>query len=375
LWLAALLGAALALGACGSDDSNDPGAATAAGGDGAAGKVVGDRSSTDLEHLPTDTDQLCGDQPIKIAQVDGFGNNSWRKTAEAELRDELSVCPNVEVTYAQAGGDVQRYNAQVNAFVAQGYDAIVTHDDFAEQGLPALRRAFEAGVVVVPYTASPGGEPGVDYTAFVDYDRRAVARRWAEWLDRVLDGRGDVIFIGGVPGNKQSLGFLEAAKAAMPPGISFLQDTPVDTNWDPAQYQRVTAGLMSKYPRIDAILSDYGQPAVGQMRAYINAGKEHPPLATLASANELGCMYLEHTRAWPHFRMVWFEGTTRMPRWAGRRALAAVNRIELADPTLFELFPFVDTENGRDPVCRRDLPPDADLSTGLTPDELSELFG
>ena len=39
------------------------------------------------------------------------------------------------------------------------------------------------------------------------------------------------------------------------------------------------------------------------------------------------------------------------------------------------MFPFVDTTAGKEPECRKDLPPDADLSSGLTPEELEEVFG
>jgi ribose transport system substrate-binding protein len=281
----------------------------------------------------------------------------------------------VKISYAQAGGDVQKFNTQINSFVAQGYDIIVTYDDFGPQGLPVIRKAYKAGVTIVPYTSDPGGKDGEDYSAFVTYDREEGGKLFAQWLNKVLDGKGNVIFMGGIPGNPSSIGWMKPTMENTAPGIKWLQDKPVDTNWDPAQYTRVTAGLISKYPDLDAYVSDYGAATVGTLRAYKNAGKAMPALATLASSNELGCVYDEVKADWPDFEMIWVDGTTRVVRWAARRALAEFNDIQLKDPKLLRMFPFVDTTEGREPKCREDLPPDSDLSTGLTQQELKEVFG
>ena len=371
LWLVALMALAISVTACGADNSDESAGSEQA----SVAKPPKAGELGDLEQLPQGTEKLCGDEPIKLAQVDGFGANSWRKIVRKELESELKPCTNVEISYAQAGGDIQKYNSQINSFVAQGYDIIVTYDDFGPQGLPAIRKAYKAGVTIVPYTSDPGGEDGQDYSAFVTYDREEGGKLFAQWLDKVLHGKGNVIFMGGIPGNPSSIGWMKPTMENTAPGIKWLQDKPVDTNWDPAQYTRVTAGLISKYPKIDAFVSDYGAASVGQLRAYENAGKPHPPLAALATSNELACMYQEKKKEWPNFEMIWVDGTTRVVRWAARRALAEHNDIQLDDPTLLRMFPFVDTTEGREPECRKDLPPDTDLSTGLTEEELQEVFG
>lgn len=369
--LVAALAMAVVVAGCGDSEGSGGGGAA----DGTPVAENGSSPAGTLEDLPEGTESLCGDRPIRIAQVDGFGANSWRKIVRAELEDELAVCDNVEISYSQAGGDIQKYNTAINSFAAQGYDAILTYDDFGPQGLPAIRKAHQSGVVVVPYISETGGTPGEDFTTEVRYDRAEVGRQFGEWLEKVLDGEGNVIFMGGIPGNPGSEFFMEKTDENTGPGIEWLQDKPVDTDWDPAKYQRVTTGLISKYPQIDAYVSDFGAGSVGQVRAYMSAGEPHPALATLASSNELGCLYQQHKDEWPDFEMIWVEGTTRVVRWAARRALATLNEIELDDPTTnLKMYPFVDTTAGKEPECREDLPPDADLSSGLTSEELEALF-
>ena len=39
-----------------------------------------------------DITPLCGDKPARIALVDGYGADTWRKITHAELQDEASKC-------------------------------------------------------------------------------------------------------------------------------------------------------------------------------------------------------------------------------------------------------------------------------------------
>ena len=47
--------------------------------------------------------------------------------------------------------DQQKATSDIQAMVATGVDAIVVFPDTGEAMLPALRSAYEAGVVTVPY--------------------------------------------------------------------------------------------------------------------------------------------------------------------------------------------------------------------------------
>lgn len=376
---AATITLAMAVSACGSsgnDSTGDSGSSAADTGTAASSTTASAAApSGNLKTLPTGTDKLCGDKPIKIALVDGFGANSWRKTVRGELAAELAPCDNVEISYSDAGGDVQKYNSAINSYIAKGYDGLLTFDDFGEQGLAALRNATKAGVAVVPYISETGGTPGTDFVDFLSTDKTKVGQDQVDWLSKLLGGKGNLVFMGGIPGNSSSKGFFDPlAEAAPKAGLKFLVDQPIDTNWDPAQEQRVMAGLISKYPDINGIVSDYGVASVGGVRAYLNANKPHPPLATNASDNELGCEWAKLHKKWPDFQILSLDGSTRVVRWAARRALATINDVEINDPTKFQLFPFIDTTNGKAPACDKNLPPDADLSSALSPEELQKLF-
>ena len=115
----------------------------------------------------------CGPNPIKFGLLDGFGGNSWRLVTTASGKDEVDKCPSVtEYLYADGQGDTQKAISDIQGMVAQGVNAIVVFPDAGKAILPALRNAYKAGVVTVPYRSDPGGEDGVDYTAYVGSDSR-----------------------------------------------------------------------------------------------------------------------------------------------------------------------------------------------------------
>jgi hypothetical protein len=116
-----------------------------------------------------DISPMCGSKPIILGYADGYSGNSWRKTALAEVRDELRKCPNVsDIKTADAGGDAQKAFSDINNLVAQGVNVLLVHPDAGDALLPALRDATAAGVTVVAWEVKLSGQEGEDYAAFFD---------------------------------------------------------------------------------------------------------------------------------------------------------------------------------------------------------------
>jgi ribose transport system substrate-binding protein len=344
----------------------------------AASAVASAAAGVDTTTEGVDYAALCGTKPLKIAHVAGFGANSWRKITQGEIASELKNCPNVTLEYTQTDGDLQKYITAINSYVAQGYDAIVTYDDFGSQALGALQDATAAGVVVVPYIANPGGEVGKDYAGYTEYDFNTEGDQMAKWLADLTEKGSDLLVVGGLEGGSPSTEALwngiQETNKELGDYFTNLQDTPMASSWDPAFEQKAMSGALTKYPEIDAYASDYGNATKGTLKAFVNAGRSIPPIATSATDNELGCMWLELKDKNPDFQLLTLDGTTTVVRTAARKALAALNGVPDTFPEAFALPVFVDTANGKLPVCREDMPPDADLSSNLTDEELKAVF-
>lgn len=324
-----------------------------------------------------DITKLCGDKPTRVALVDGYGGDTWRKITEAELRDEASKCPNItEVAYAEAGGDPQNYSSLINGYTAQGYDIILAFTDFGDAALPAYRSAFEAGVTMVPYFGDISGEAGTDFAVNPFQDSFAIGKHFAEWTGAALGGKGNVLMLGGPAGAASSQTFMDGFKDGLKafPELTLLDDNYIVTNWNPADAQKATAGLIAQYPQIDAIASDYGVTSLAATKAFLQAGLAVPAMSSIATSNEFNCMYLKAKADGTAWKYLALDGSTADVRFALRQGLAKFQGLEITEPLGVVPYVYGDSETGVDPKCSDTAPPDADLSSLLPEDKLNALF-
>jgi len=350
--------------ACGdSGDSTDTSAGTDATDDAAA----------------ADRPPWCGPDEISLGMTDGFGGNSWRLVTTAAGRAEAEKCPSVtSFEYADGQGDTQKAIADIQGMVAKGVDALVAFPDAGEAMLPALRSAFDAGVVTVPYRVFPGGVDGEDYTAYIGLDSPNDGRNWANWIIEVLPDGGNVLFLSGPSGNSQGEGEAEGLHEVLDPlgTYEFIGEQPFEvTNWDPAETQKVLTAAIAKYPEIDVIVSDFGPSLVGALPAFETAGRSIPPLAT-SDGNVLGCFWEEAQANNPDFAMYTIATGNDHVRTAMQYAIATATGGEVPSSTTHQHEPFENSVTGEpSPVqCEAELPGDIYLSAEMSGDDQAALL-
>jgi ribose transport system substrate-binding protein len=326
-----------------------------------------------------DMSQVCGDKDITVGLADGYGASAWRKIARAELEDEAKKCPHIKkVIYTDAQGSEQKAISDINSLVSLGVGAIVIVPDAGPALIPATRNAMRAGVSVTIVPGDLGGKIGQDYTAAVYDIPQQNGRTWAEWMVKTLGGKGNVVFLGGTPSNPvtplEAVGVREVL--AKHPGMKLLAG-PVDTNWDIAQTQKVMTGLLTKYPRIDGVISDYGVTTVGAVRAFTAAGRPLVPIAT-NDVNQLSCMWKDLSPRNPHFELATVSARSWLIRPALRQAVGAAEGKPDPEPAVIKL-PLFEDSTSHDPSravrCERSLPPSAIVSASLPKAEQARLFG
>jgi len=324
--------------------------------------------------------KFCGTKKIRVGLSVG-AINSHRQIAKAELEDEAKRCPNiVEVGFADAGGNPEKELANIRSLAAQGYDVIIVVADSGAAAIPAMRDAVKAGAAVVPVEVGVDfpGKPGVDYTTVVTPNQEQMASVYAQFIVDKLKGKGNVIVWGGAPGAMQTQGQMEGWKKvfAANPGIKVLEG-PVISNWDPAYYQKVTTALLTKYPQIDAMYSDFGAGVMGSLRAFKAAGRPLVPVTGL-DANGAECFWVDNHTSEPNFQIGFTSSWTWIYRLGLRKGLAAVNGIDNTEPSIVNVSLLVDSTSSDpklQPKCDRDVPPDVSIaSSKLTRDQLIKVF-
>jgi ribose transport system substrate-binding protein len=352
------VGVAIALAGCGSSSSSSTSAASASGGQ----------------------PSWCGSKSITFALADGFGDNNWRKITTGEARDEAAKCKSItKFIYTDGQGNTQKAISDITGLVAQGVNSMVVFPDAGEAVLPAIRHAFKAGVVTVPYRVSPAGKAGVDYNYFISTQFQQAGALWGKWLDKALHCQGNVINLGGPPANSQSLAEYQGMKAALAscPGIHIIGQTPYYvTNWDPAQTQKVITAVLAKYPKIDAITTDFGAALASSFGAFSQAGRKVPAVAT-EDSNQLSCDRVKMLKADPGFKLFTVDSQNWMVRTAVDFAVAKATGGQLPSSEVVPQKPFEDSVSGKPhpAECDPSLPGDAILSAHLTKAQLRAALG
>jgi ribose transport system substrate-binding protein len=359
--LVGLSATSLVLTACGG--GGDDGGSGSGGGQAAGGDVP----------------SWCGPDEAVLGMTDGFGGNSWRIITAESGRDEAAKCPSItEFLYADGQGDTQKAISDIQGMVAQGVNALVVFPDAGEAMLPALRSAYNADVITIPYRVDPGGEAGADYTKYIALDAANDGRNWANWIMEILPDGGNVLFLSGPPGNSQGEQEAEGLHEVLEEAgnYTFIGEQPFEvTNWDPAQTQQVLTAAIAANPQIDVIVSDFGPSLVGALEVFEQSGRSIPPIAT-SDGNVLGCYWADVQADNPDFKLYTIETGNDHVRLAVQHAVALATGGEEPSEESFQHEPFENsvTEDPSAVQCEEDLPGDIYLSAELPADEQAALI-
>ncbi|MBV9379956.1 MAG: substrate-binding domain-containing protein [Streptosporangiaceae bacterium] len=313
----------------------------------------------------------CGPRQASIALADGFGDNTWRELTRYSAVTVAAQCPSVtRYVYTNGEGNTQKAIGDINSLAAQGTTAIVDFPDAGEAMLPALTKAYQAGAIVVPYRVFPGGTAGQNYNTYISTDFTSAGVLWGHDVATALHGQGNVVFLGGPPANSQSLAEYQGLQSVFKsyPGIHVIGQKPYNvTNWDPALTQQVVASLLSKYPKIDAVVSDFGTALAASFPQFQKAGRKIPVIAT-EDGNSLGCDWASMHQTDPGFELFTVSSQTWMVEYAMRYAIALATKGKVPSSTVVPQQNFENSVTGspNKPVCDQSLPATAIMSSGLT---------
>ena len=139
------------------------------------------------------------------------GSDLWRRTMLEEMKMELSLHPSAKFVYADADGNSKRQIQQVKDMVNQGIDLLIISPNEAKPLTDVVEQTYNKGIPVIVIdrkTASPL------YTAYVGADNYEIGKMAGEYLGSLLNGKGNVLEVMGLPGSSPAIerdrGFTDA---------------------------------------------------------------------------------------------------------------------------------------------------------------------
>jgi ribose transport system substrate-binding protein len=171
--------------------------------------------------------------------------------------------------------DLSRQVSLVEEMVASGVDAIVIAPADSKALVPVLRRAQQAGVVVVNIDNRLDAEvlarEGISIP-FVGPDNKAGAKRVAEFLASYLSSGDKVCILEGIRtsfnGQQRRAGFEQAMQEA---GCQIVDSQSAE--WEMSRANTIASSMLSEHPEIKAILAANDNMALGAVAAVKSAGR------------------------------------------------------------------------------------------------------
>jgi ribose transport system substrate-binding protein len=210
--------------------------------------------------------------PYRIALANGFIANTWRiqmiKTAKAYAAQPDVAKELKEFKVVSTGEDVAAQIAAINNFIDSGFDAIVVNAQNPKAFGPVIRRANQAGVVLVAFDNILDTEDAIN----VDVDQKGLGVLWANWLIKQVPNGGKVLEIRGVTGTSVDTDRHNGIHETLDASGKKWDVIEAIGKWDDPTAQKVTADAIAVQKHFDGITAQGGD--TGVVQAMIDA--KHP---------------------------------------------------------------------------------------------------
>ena len=210
--------------------------------------------------------------PYRVALANGYIANTWRiqmiKTAKAYAAQPDVAAKLKEFKVVSTGEDVAAQIAAINNFIDSGYDAIVVNAQNPAAFKPVIKRANDAGVVLVAFDNILDTEEAIN----VNVDQEGLGEYMGNWLIRNVPAGGKILEVRGVQGTSVDRDRHDGVQKVLKASGKKWETIEVIGKWDDPTAQKVTADALAVHKRFAAITSQGGD--TGVVQAMLDA--KHP---------------------------------------------------------------------------------------------------
>ena len=214
--------------------------------------------------------------PFRIALANGFIANTWRiqmiQTAKAFAAQPDIAAQLKEFKVVSTGEDVAAQIAAINNFIDSGFDAIVVNAQNPSAFKPVIKRANDAGVVLVAFDNILDSEDAIN----VDVDQKGLGVYWAQWLDKHLPNGGKILEVRGVSGTSVDRDRHDGIHETLDKTGKKWDVVEVYGKWDDPTAQKVTADAIAVQKHFDGYTAQGGD--TGVVQAIMDAKQPFAPV-------------------------------------------------------------------------------------------------
>ncbi|MDX8523500.1 sugar ABC transporter substrate-binding protein [Mesorhizobium sp. MSK_1335] len=202
--------------------------------------------------------------PFRIALANGYIANTWRiqmiQTAKAYAAQPDVAKKLKEFKVVSTGEDVPAQISAINNFIDSGFDAIVVNAQNPTAFGPVIKRAKEAGVVLVAFDNILDTKDAIN----VNVDQKGLGELWGKWLVSHVPNGGKVLEVRGVAGTSVDTDRHNGIHEVLDGSGKKWQVTEVVGKWDDGVAQKATADAIATSGPFDGITGQGGDTGIVQ---------------------------------------------------------------------------------------------------------------
>lgn len=200
----------------------------------------------------------------RIALANGYIANTWRiqmiQTAKAYAAKPEVAAKLKEFKVVSTGEDVPAQISAINNFIDSGYDAIVVNAQNPTAFGPVIKRAKEAGVVLVAFDNILDTQDAIN----VNVDQKGLGVLWANWIIKHVPDGGKVLEVRGVAGTSVDTDRHNGIHETLDASGKKWAVTEVVGKWDDGVAQKATADAIATSGPFAAVTGQGGDTGIVQ---------------------------------------------------------------------------------------------------------------
>src|SRR5580692_6777879 len=202
--------------------------------------------------------------PYRIALANGFVANTWRiqmiQTAKAYAAQPDVAAKLKEFKVVSTGEDVAAQIAAINNFIDSGFDAIVVNAQNPAAFKPVIKRANDAGVVLVAFDNILDTKDAIN----VNVDQKGLGVLWANWIVKHIPDGGKILEVRGVAGTSVDTDRHNGIHETLDKTGKKWDVVEVFGKWDDPTAQKVAADAIAVQKHFDGYTAQGGDTGVVQ---------------------------------------------------------------------------------------------------------------
>lgn len=218
-----------------------------------------------------DTAPFKKDGPWVIGYADASLANSWRIMAKASVDWGIAKTGGkATLAYTNANDSAAKQIADIEDLLTQKVDAIILAATDPNALCPSIDKAVKQGVPVLILERDVNCK---GYTTFLNARNVQNGLLQGAYVADKLGGKGDVVIIGGIQGMGSTVTTIDAMNKVFEryPDIKVVATEYAD--YQPAKCKQAMNALLTRFDKIDAVISISGNQGVGCFEAVKQAGR------------------------------------------------------------------------------------------------------